>query len=1166
MARIRGRAGYKPKAFNRTEVFQWLKTLPVAPEFHPTLEEFQDLIAYISKIEKEASSYGICKIIPPVSLPSRKTTILELNKSFLACSGSREGELRPAFSTRVQQIGFCPRKDNHVIRSVRESGQSYTLSEFEAKAKAFEKNHFKNSSIVKGVLSPLELETLYWDAQADKAIEVEYGNDMPGSAFVELDKRRGGEGLSVNLNVGDTEWNVRGAARAEGCPLRFVKDDIPGVTSPMVYMGMMFSWFAWHVEDHDFHSLNYMHMGDAKTWYGVPSDAAIAFEEVIRNHGYEGQKNFISTYETLAQKTTVMSPEVILNAGIPCCRLVQNAGEFVVTFPRAYHSGFSHGFNCAEASNIATPEWLKFARKAAIRQASINFPPLVSHNQLLYNIALSSSSRVPMSVEPRSSGLKERKNGDDGEYLVKELFVQDVMHNTNLLHILGKGSPAILLPLDFIEGKFPRTRDGNTLPLSSKQLDLSCTTTSKKQKIIIEGKLPAQCERLANTEIFSCVTCGVLCFASAAIIRPSKVAAHNLMSADCGNVEGKAVASEVATRGANNSALDSSLGRIAARSRNYLSDVPASCSRPSKDTCSLSLLALTYGDATDSETESREVSPVYGLDSDDSTEVQNRGTLFPQHFDEDSSRSHVFCLQHAFEVELKLHALGGVHMLLLCHPDYPKFQAAAKRMADDLGADHTWSNIDFRTESEEDRESFKSSLNSEGSIPGNADWTVKLGVNLFYSAEELSHSQIDGKQIPYNSVLYKAFGHGSSADISAITKLDQKRSVVAGHWCGKDWMSNQIHHLLAEGVHDEQQVPEPDTMLENFSRSQTVDLSTETRKSSLKRKSMADVEGTSRAGESGKAADHAAKNKFIIVYERRKNLKEKVIQEETSQHKKDQGQSTEQSGLNSEEKPEGGPSTRLRPRTGKHVAVIDKVVTRSASKNLACTEKAIRSPGIQPSTVKRTKNSEKETEYVCKVESCTMKFGSKRELVQHTKNICSVEGCRKKFYSHKYLLQHRRVHLDDRPLQCPWRGCTKTFKWAWARTEHIRVHTGERPYTCGETGCGKAFRFVSDFSRHKRTTGHSGGSDLASLVAKGACQALHSPIFDCCTFHLLCDHYYEETDVSHPDFFSSAKLNGYIPPNKEVSGKRMRIDYFIVSDTLKDRLVACEMHGQGIEL
>lgn len=28
----------------------------------------------------------------------------------------------------------------------------------------------------------------------------------------------------------------------------------------------------------------------------------------------------------------------------------------------------------------------------------------------------------------------------------------------------------------------------------------------------------------------------------------------------------------------------------------------------------------------------------------------------------------------------------------------------------------------------------------------------------------------------------------------------------------------------------------------------------------------------------------------------------------------------------------------------------------------------------------------------------------------------------------------------------------------------------------------------------------------------------------------------------------------------------MRIDYFIVSEALKDRIVACEMHGQGIEL
>ena len=47
------------------------------------------------------------------------------------------------------------------------------------------------------------------------------------------------------------------------------------------------------------------------------------------------------------------------------------------------------GFNYAEASNMATPEWLRVAKEAAVRRASINRPPMVSHYQLLYELALS---------------------------------------------------------------------------------------------------------------------------------------------------------------------------------------------------------------------------------------------------------------------------------------------------------------------------------------------------------------------------------------------------------------------------------------------------------------------------------------------------------------------------------------------------------------------------------------------------------------------------------------------------------------------------------------------------------------------------------------------------------------------------------------------------------
>ncbi|OWM65466.1 hypothetical protein CDL15_Pgr009056 [Punica granatum] len=112
------------------------------------------------------------------------------------------------------------------------------------------------------------------------------------------------------------------------------------------------------------------------------------------------------------------------------------------------------------------------------------------------------------------------------------------------------------------------------------------------------------------------------------------------------------------------------------------------------------------------------------------------------------------------------------------------------------------------------------------------------------------------------------------------------------------------------------------------------------------------------------------------------------------------------------------------------------------------------------------------------------------------------------------------------------------------------------------------------------------------------------------------DKSHEEIDVSHPEFFAAAKLNGYVPPNKEdcgqpgftlaerkrfgtilkegklvdayrylhkdkdmdhgfswsgnpvgkYRGKRMRIDYFIVSEKLVSRIISCEMHGKGIEL
>jgi hypothetical protein len=51
----------------------------------------------------------------------------------------------------------------------------------------------------------------------------------------------------------------------------------------MMYIGMLFSTFAWHVEDLYLNSINFHHFGAPKTWYGVPETQADAFEEVVMN-------------------------------------------------------------------------------------------------------------------------------------------------------------------------------------------------------------------------------------------------------------------------------------------------------------------------------------------------------------------------------------------------------------------------------------------------------------------------------------------------------------------------------------------------------------------------------------------------------------------------------------------------------------------------------------------------------------------------------------------------------------------------------------------------------------------------------------------------------------------------------------------------------------------
>lgn len=86
-------------------------------------------------------------------------------------------------------------------------------------------------------------------------------------------------------------------------------------------------------------------------------------------------------------QVTQLSPSILRSEGVPVYRCVQNAGEFILTFPRAYHAGFNCGFNCAEAVNVAPVDWLPHGHNAIELYREHGRKTSISHDKLLLGAA-----------------------------------------------------------------------------------------------------------------------------------------------------------------------------------------------------------------------------------------------------------------------------------------------------------------------------------------------------------------------------------------------------------------------------------------------------------------------------------------------------------------------------------------------------------------------------------------------------------------------------------------------------------------------------------------------------------------------------------------------------------------------------------------------------------
>ena len=158
-------------------------------------------------------------------------------------------------------------------------------------------------------------------------------------------------------------WNLNNISSWPGSAIQSVSHSIDGINKPWLYFGMMFASFCWHREDINLASINYMHTGSDKQWYGVPGAKAKAFRSVMEKQMRLRLKEIPDLEHHI---TTQILPSTLLGNKVPVYKTRQEAGQFIVTFPEAYHCGFSYGFNCAEAVNFATSDWIPHGSQSVV--------------------------------------------------------------------------------------------------------------------------------------------------------------------------------------------------------------------------------------------------------------------------------------------------------------------------------------------------------------------------------------------------------------------------------------------------------------------------------------------------------------------------------------------------------------------------------------------------------------------------------------------------------------------------------------------------------------------------------------------------------------------------------------------------------------------------------
>nr|KAF6401304.1 lysine demethylase 4B [Rousettus aegyptiacus] len=228
--------------------------------FRPTMEEFKDFNKYVAYIESQgAHRAGLAKIIPPKEWKPRQTY------------DDIDDVVIPA---PIQQVV---------------TGQSGLFTQYNIQKKAMTVGEYRRLANSEKYCTPRhqdfdDLERKYWKNLT--FVSPIYGADISGSLY----------------DDDVAQWNIGNLRTILDMVERECGTIIEGVNTPYLYFGMWKTTFAWHTEDMDLYSINYLHFGEPKSWYAIPPE-----------HGKRLERLAIES--SVAPARAFPSPQVVVQSG-----------------------------------------------------------------------------------------------------------------------------------------------------------------------------------------------------------------------------------------------------------------------------------------------------------------------------------------------------------------------------------------------------------------------------------------------------------------------------------------------------------------------------------------------------------------------------------------------------------------------------------------------------------------------------------------------------------------------------------------------------------------------------------------------------------------------------------------------------------------------------------